>query len=210
MTNNIMRKFIALIVFILVCVANIYAQQYQEVVYLENGSVVRGAIIEQVPNESLKIQTADGSMFVFKMSDVLKITKEMKVKPVSSTDYSIPKGYRGMVNLSFTFGGGYYSDRLEYTMTHGYQFNPYIFLGAGVGIAIGGGIPIYSNFRVDVPLGVIASPYLDVKLGFDFIGFYGGFNAGCRIALGEKGGINVGLGCQIQCKGFEIRAGYEF
>jgi TM2 domain-containing membrane protein YozV len=46
------------------------------VVYLSNGSVVRGLIIEQIPNESLKIKTADGSVFAFKMSEVTKITKE--------------------------------------------------------------------------------------------------------------------------------------
>lgn len=31
------------------------AQQYQDVVYLKNGSVIRGLITEQIPNKSLKI-----------------------------------------------------------------------------------------------------------------------------------------------------------
>ena len=56
------------------------AQQFAEdVVYLKNGSVVRGIIVEQIPNETLKIRTQGGSEFVFKMSDVLKITKELPV-----------------------------------------------------------------------------------------------------------------------------------
>lgn len=54
----------------------LFAQQWVEVVYLKNGGQVRGVIIEQVPNETLKIQTADGSIFVYKMSEVEKITKE--------------------------------------------------------------------------------------------------------------------------------------
>lgn len=56
------------------------AQQFAEdVVYLKNGSVVRGIIVEQIPNETLKIRTQGGSEFVFKMSEVLKITRELPV-----------------------------------------------------------------------------------------------------------------------------------
>lgn len=51
---------------------------YVDVVYLKNGSVIRGMIIEQVPNVSIKIQTADGSVFFYKMEEVEKITKEKK------------------------------------------------------------------------------------------------------------------------------------
>jgi hypothetical protein len=51
---------------------------WQDVVYLKNGSVIKGLIIEQVPNESLKIQTADGSIFVYEMNQVAKIAKEQK------------------------------------------------------------------------------------------------------------------------------------
>ncbi len=52
--------------------------QWQDVVYLKNGSVIKGMIIEQVPNESIKIQTADGSVFVYEMAQVTKIAKEQK------------------------------------------------------------------------------------------------------------------------------------
>jgi hypothetical protein len=50
--------------------------ELQEVVYLKNGGIVRGIIIEQIPNEQLKIQTRDGNVFVYKMTEVEKITKE--------------------------------------------------------------------------------------------------------------------------------------
>jgi hypothetical protein len=50
--------------------------QYIDVLYLKNGSVIRGMIIEQTPNVSLKIQTKDGSIFVYDMEDVLKFAKE--------------------------------------------------------------------------------------------------------------------------------------
>jgi len=51
--------------------------QYVDVVYLKNGGVIKGMIIEQVPNVQVKIQTKDGSIFVHKMDEIEKITKEM-------------------------------------------------------------------------------------------------------------------------------------
>ncbi len=54
-----------------------FSQNYlDEVVYLKNGSVIRGIIIEQIPNQTLKIQTKNGSVFVYNFSEVQKITKE--------------------------------------------------------------------------------------------------------------------------------------
>lgn len=52
------------------------SNSFKDVVYLKNGSVVKGIIIEQIPNESLKIETGDGSIFVYKMNEVEKIGKE--------------------------------------------------------------------------------------------------------------------------------------
>ena len=48
----------------------------EDVVYLKNGSIIHGIIIEQIPNESLKIKTKDGNVFVYKMTEVDKMTKE--------------------------------------------------------------------------------------------------------------------------------------
>ena len=56
------------------------AQNMQEVVYLKNGSIIKCVVIEQVPGESLKIQTYDGSIFVYKMSEVEKIIKNQLQK----------------------------------------------------------------------------------------------------------------------------------
>ncbi len=47
-----------------------------DVVYLKNGSIVKGQIVEQIIGVSIKIETRDGSMFVYKADEVEKITKE--------------------------------------------------------------------------------------------------------------------------------------
>lgn len=47
-----------------------------DLVYLKNGSIIKGRIIEQIPNVQLKIETRDGSLFVYKFEEIEKITRE--------------------------------------------------------------------------------------------------------------------------------------
>lgn len=57
--------------------ASSFAQgNLEEVIYLKDGSVYRGVIMETIPGESYKIQIAGGSIFTVKQTDILKITKE--------------------------------------------------------------------------------------------------------------------------------------
>lgn len=58
---------------------NAQSENMEDVVYLKNGSIIRGIIVEQIPNESLKVKTKDGSVFVYKMTEVDKLTKEQIV-----------------------------------------------------------------------------------------------------------------------------------
>ena len=62
-----------------VVTAPVLAQQTKDVVYLKNGDIVWGTIVEQIPGESLKIQTADGSVFVYAINEISKIVKEPAV-----------------------------------------------------------------------------------------------------------------------------------
>lgn len=69
----------------------IYAQtNLEEVVYLKNGSIIRGTIIEQIPNDKIKIQTKDGNVFVYKYDEILKLTKEVPLG-ISSNAYKDDK-----------------------------------------------------------------------------------------------------------------------
>ena len=56
--------------------SNVFADTI-DVVYLKNGSIIRGMVVETIPNETIKIRTADGSIFVYSLDEVEKITKEI-------------------------------------------------------------------------------------------------------------------------------------
>jgi len=47
-----------------------------DVIYLKNGSVIHGTIIETIPNQTVKIQTTGGNTIVFKMEEIERIAKD--------------------------------------------------------------------------------------------------------------------------------------
>ncbi len=72
-----MKKYVLLILgFVVPFIISAQQISLRDVVELKNGSIIKGIIIEQVPNQTIKIKTADGSLFVYNMAEVIKITKE--------------------------------------------------------------------------------------------------------------------------------------
>jgi hypothetical protein len=51
----------------------------QDVVYLKNGSVLRGIITKEIPNKSIKLRMADGYEMEYAIKDILKMTKEESI-----------------------------------------------------------------------------------------------------------------------------------
>lgn len=228
-----MKKLFFFIFLFLGFASSSIAQNIQEVVFLKNGSVIRGEVIEQIPNKTLKIKTADGSIFSYEMSEVEKIVKETREVNSPAGNYIIKRGYRGFVDLGYTIGVGENKlGRVDITTSHGYQFNPYFFIGAGVGLCYWTepeelGVPVFIDFRTDIPTGSKISPFVDLKLGTDAATqkfcHYGNFAIGCRIALVKQLAFNVSLGYQFQkyeagtikkatftTNGISIKAGIEF
>ncbi|MDQ7815388.1 MAG: hypothetical protein RDU14_00010 [Melioribacteraceae bacterium] len=74
-----MKKIISTLIMIVFFVSFVAAQsQYIEVIYLKNGSMLKGIIVESIPNKSVKIQTKDGNIFSYNIDEVEKITKEIE------------------------------------------------------------------------------------------------------------------------------------
>lgn len=210
-----------------------FAQQMREIVYLKNGSVVRGVVIEQVPGVSLKIQTSDGSIFAYQMSDVEKITKEMVGNNRGSFNnnndsfnnnssfFKIDqpgnkRGYKGFLDFGYTVGvGDFEEDRIEFSTSHGYQFDSYFYAGVGVGLSYFTdaevvGLPIFAHIRGNL-FDKAISPYIDFKIGYspteDVKGFYMTPSIGCKIKS-----FNISLGYVMQKVEYEYYSyyyGYE-
>lgn len=234
------------------------AQVMQDVVYLKNGSIIRGIIIEQVPNKSLKIKIGDGSVFVYEVADVEKITKEETIgnsnnrphdngyynnsqstgsinsgmypnngfsynsQSANTGYYSRPAkpwfghnngfsriGYRGFVDLGGGVGVGDYGDGIfSVSTSHGYQFNPYLFVGAGLGVDYHFDwetmfLPVFADIRgyfIDSRI----SPFLGVKIGYspiDGSGVYFNPSVGASFGMSGNFALNVSLGYNLQRSG---------
>lgn len=140
----------------------------------------------------------------------------------------IMPGYRGLYEFANTFGRseGVTVNRIEFTTTQGYQFNPYLFIGGGVGVNV-----ITSTVlddRVDVPLyfdirstlDMEYSPFIDARIGGYVTnggGLYSSVTVGCRFAFSDSYAVNVGVGYSWEeskrlpkSEGLTLRVGFEF
>ena len=88
-----MKKiYLSLLILVTICLNASAQQSYQDVVYLKNGSIIRGTIIEQVPNQYLKIETPDRSVFVYQMSEITKMARELVQAKQKSSNVNFKKG----------------------------------------------------------------------------------------------------------------------
>lgn len=158
-----------------------------------------------------------------------------RVNRGSSSEY-MPAGYRGMVELGNGFGWGDYEYVVKFTTTHGYQFNPYFYLGAFVGV---GSVEVFEdryfdyleyepffNFRVGADARVYMSkgrvaPFAGLQLGLDTYGgprpdccAYVSGQLGLRFALKNKLALNcaaqVGSGWWFEVGEVIFKVGFEF
>ena len=136
----------------------------------------------------------------------------------------LEEGYHGFIDVGYTFGvGDYQFNRFEINSTHGYQFNPHIFLGCGLGlhfmpeydtpdmnIALDHrkkqlDIPVYGNIRWTI-INNKVTPFIDGKIGHYIThqgGLYAGIAIGCRISVYNSQAINFSIGYSHENLEFE-------
>jgi hypothetical protein len=132
--------------------------------------------------------------------------------------------YRGFVDGGYTIGiGDYEFGRFEINTSHGYQINPFFFIGGGLGLHFMPeyktkgmdipldqreakvDIPVFANLRANFSKGKIV-PFVDGKAGTYVTnngGLYLNLSAGCRFAVNEKQAVNVSVGYTTEKLEFE-------
>jgi len=68
-----MKNILFIICMVLCNTLLAFAQNNQEIVYLKNGDKVKGIIIEEIPNTSIKVKTSNGSILVYSIHEIGKI-----------------------------------------------------------------------------------------------------------------------------------------
>lgn len=220
-----MRISTLLTLFILTCITQkVFSQVPQEdVVYMNNGSFLRGKIVEMHPGESLRMVYAGKDTITILMSDV-KIIKKENVP--EETNMNFDKGVRSWgytCIIEITYGQGllegvdWKKDTAEseysvmLSVSNGLTLSPHIYLGIGVGFEVWRArkfIPVYLDFR-SCFLKTANSPFLYFNLGYsagwmennsqpEFGGAMAGIGAGGRFAITRNKSIVVSLGYRFQ------------
>ena len=140
--------------------------------------------------------------------------------PIVVSDQGIQKGYHGFADVGYCH---YISQTdpstFEVTTSHGYQFNPYIFLGAGVGFDFTGkaewgdvsgmpykkrdskvDIPIFFNARANITKTRIC-PFVDARVGAyvnNEGGIYANLAVGGRYEVDKNKGVSVSFGYELR------------
>ena len=108
---------------LLLIVGCVFAQQYKVVVILQNGSEIHGIIIEEKPNEYIKIQSGK-NLFVFEFDEIELLTKEL----VKDKTWSFAGGFGTNRSLSLL------GISKDFRIGNNFSF----FLTAGIGTAMPG------------------------------------------------------------------------
>lgn len=161
-----------------------FSQEYEDVIYLKNGSEIHGMIIEQAPGQYIKIQSGK-NVFVYQLNEIEKITKEQ----ISVIDESLLENKLWSANIGW--GSPRSLNLIGITKDFRWVKNHIFFITGGLGTAlIGIGYAYEPNYNKN---GISFS----ATLGFNAAG--GTFNTSFVrqwktgksgfIALGIMGGI---------------------
>jgi len=227
-----MKNLFLLITALLLTFA-VYSQniQYEDVVYLKNGSIIRGMIVEQIPNQTLKIKTADRNVFVFEFDQIEKITKEeipqefiieeQKPAPPPNPYVAKENGFESEIDLLLAVQLEWAEPVLGMHAIAGYRFIPQFFMGGGFGVEIysdGNMLPLFLNIRTDFVKARV-TPFFSANVGYAF-GWINGEDGsdwggiflepgiGFRFNIAEHFGLNLSSSIKFQ-KAYSNRYYYD-
>jgi len=126
----------------------------------------------------------------------------------------LKRGFKGYVEAGYSVGIDYYDGGFLARAAFGFQFNPHIFAGLGVGLSFydyegyyddseeSMTLPIFANFRYTM-LNKRISPFFDIKAGYspevdDGEGFFASPALGCRFAIGKQFAITTSISFEYQ------------
>ncbi|RYD82600.1 MAG: hypothetical protein EOP53_03270 [Sphingobacteriales bacterium] len=189
-------------------------KQLEDVVYLKNGSILHGTIIENIPGVSIKLQMADRSTWVFKMDEVEKMTREEK--PGKPQRLSKEKGFYNVTSAGLIF------DEIAGTlsMVNGYKWSPYVATGVLICLDAYGPntyLPLGIDIRGEI-LRSTVTPYWYFQAGYPVVSppsntwetFKPGMmyqpGAGVQFMIAEKVGFLTEFGYKVQHLQYETNS----
>lgn len=192
----------------------------EDVLYLKNEAVVRGKIISRDDNR-IKIQTADGSVWVYNSAEIVKVASEKPFHQFQNNG----RGYMNYTELGPLVAGkttidGVTTAAFSFQTVNGYRFKRWLFAGAGAGVDLYATqtiLPLFASVRGDLAgsKGIIPFYFADAGYGInitqnsagntDFLGglLYAG-GLGVKIPFNTSAGFLVSFGYRYQSSSYKM------
>ena len=162
-----LMKIILGVVFIFSIQLSSAQNNTQDVVYLKDGSIYRGAINSTAKDGTIKLLTYGNNVVVIQPSRIDSVTKE-KMKPRNTfPQYTKGKGYFNQTGFGLSVSE--MSSGVRFETINGYRWNH--FLEAGAALALDYSdvafVPLYATVRSDL-MKTRATPLLFAGCGYNF------------------------------------------
>lgn len=72
-----MKNLTIILILLISILNNCFSQNFIDVIYLKNNTKIKGLIMEQIPNETLKIMSEDDKLIELNISEIANIVKEL-------------------------------------------------------------------------------------------------------------------------------------
>lgn len=154
---------ISLLVLAIFAGLTLFAQKNSDVVYLKNGSIVKGKILMVDPDHYVKLKTRDNNIWVFEMAKVDSISHPVKVNTPIRT------GYYNLTEFGVLAGSTNNAKSAPFTLmnVNNWQFANGFAAGIGVGVHFFNEtyLPVVADFRYFIrkqgPL-----PFVSLQAGY--------------------------------------------
>ena len=148
--EQIKKSGLLLAMIILLSITAMAQDDREDVIYLKNGNIYRGVIVEQVPGETMKIEIYGGNIFTVSISDIAKITKERKQVIENTQSPLEPPMYpyhHEMFRHHQSCDRAMGMDSMRVRRTYQFHKKGYLFMGQLVGGVDHGGIRIINGYK---------------------------------------------------------------
>lgn len=214
------KKILVIVLAVLAVRTEAQTGRKEDVLYLKNESVVRGKIISS-DTTRVKIQTADGTLWVFNNADIAKIAAE---KPFHSFQNN-GRGYMNYTELGPLVAGkttidGVTTAAFSFQTINGYRFKRWLFAGAGAGVDLYATqtiLPLFASVRGDLAgsNNIIPFYFADAGYGVNITqnsasntDFRGGLlyaaGLGVKIPFNRSAGFLVSFGYRHQATSYQL------
>ncbi|HEY5511022.1 MAG TPA: hypothetical protein VIK10_08335 [Prolixibacteraceae bacterium] len=157
---------IYLLLLAVLCSLTLSAQRgKKDVVYLKNGSILKGTIVLQDPGKLIKLKTKDNNLWVFTFDQIDSLTRP------SPAVIPFKTGYFNLTELGVLAGNSSNATRAPFTLTNinSWYFPKGYSAGLGIGVELSNEtyLPVVADFRYYFQ-GRRPLPFISLQAGYSF------------------------------------------